>query len=336
MVLAGLYYLMSVLLATSGFGYLLTAFSLPFIIFGIVDVIKKKRNGLPAGRNLISVLLALLVFIAGSAMTPDTRDGNLQSGKTAESTTIAANGTTQGINEEASPITPEQSISAVPQGQSATREKAGVARVIDGDTFELENGKRVRLIGIDTPESVSPDQSKNTEFGKLASAFTKEKLEGKTVYLEKDVSETDQYGRLLRYAYLEDGTFYNEYLVKEGMANPSTYPPDVKYADVFVKAQQYAEANNKGLWALAGWNGANTVPTPTAGPGKNTGSGSNSGGSDTNADAGGHGLIKGNINSQGEKIYHVPGGAYYDKTNPEAWFKTEKEAQAAGYRRSKR
>lgn len=124
-----------------------------------------------------------------------------------------------------------------------------VVRVIDGDTFEIENGQKVRMIGIDTPESVHPDKEKNTEFGKIASAYTKQLLEGKKVKLEKDVSETDKYGRLLRYIYLEDGTFVNELLVKEGYAKVSTYPPDVMYADMFVEAERYARENNKGLWA---------------------------------------------------------------------------------------
>ena len=71
------------------------------------------------------------------------------------------------------------------------------------------------------------------------------------VRLEKDVSETDRYGRLLRYVYLEDSTFVNELLVKEGYAKASTYPPDVKHADLFVEAERYARQNNKGLWAYA-------------------------------------------------------------------------------------
>jgi micrococcal nuclease len=125
-----------------------------------------------------------------------------------------------------------------------------VTRVVDGDTIIVDGDKRVRLIGINTPESVHPDKAKNTEFGKMASAYTKSKLEGKMVRLEKDVSETDRYGRLLRYVYLPDGTFFNELLVKEGYAKLSTYPPDVKFTDIFVAAERYARENNKGLWAL--------------------------------------------------------------------------------------
>jgi len=124
-----------------------------------------------------------------------------------------------------------------------------VERVVDGDTFVLDTGEKVRMILINTPESVHPDETKNTEFGKIASEFTKNLLEGKEVILEKDVSETDRYGRLLRYVYLEDGTFVNELIVKEGYAQIATYPPDVKYKDIILAAEKYARENNKGLWA---------------------------------------------------------------------------------------
>jgi len=127
-----------------------------------------------------------------------------------------------------------------------------VVRIIDGDTFEIEGGQKVRMIGIDTPESVHPDKLKNTEFGEAASNYTKKLLEGKNVSLVKDVSETDKYGRLLRYVYLEDGTFVNELLVREGYAKVATYPPDVKYAEVFIAAERYARENSKGLWAYDG------------------------------------------------------------------------------------
>ena len=210
--------------------------------------------------------------------------------------------------------------------QSNNRQETKVIRVIDGDTIVIANGMHLRLIGIDTPESVHPDKSRNTEAGKTASAFTKAKIEGKTVYLEKDVSETDKYGRLLRYVYLKDGTFFNEFLVKEGMATPATFPPDVKYADIFIKAQQYAIANKKGLWVLGVFSTTKPVPmTNTMNKG-----------SKQYMDSKGRGLIKGNINSKGDKIYHLPGGENYDNTIAEEFFKTEEEAAAAGYRRSKK
>lgn len=124
-----------------------------------------------------------------------------------------------------------------------------VSRVIDGDTIELESGQKLRYIGIDTPETVHPTKEDGC-FGKEASDFNKQLVEGKEVRLEKDVSETDRYGRLLRYVYLDD-VFVNEYLVKEGYAVSSSYPPDVKYQEKFNEAERFARENNKGLWGGA-------------------------------------------------------------------------------------
>lgn len=125
-----------------------------------------------------------------------------------------------------------------------------VVRVVDGDTIVVKyNGvdEKVRLIGIDTPESVHADESKNTEEGVLVSDYTKKMLTGKKVGLEFDVSKRDKYGRLLAYVYL-DGEMYNKILLKEGYATVATYPPNVKYVDEFVKLQKEARENNKGLW----------------------------------------------------------------------------------------
>lgn len=122
-----------------------------------------------------------------------------------------------------------------------------VVKVIDGDTIALENGEVVRYIGIDTPETVHPSKPVQC-FGKEASEKNKELVEGKMVRLEKDVSERDKYNRLLRYVWIGD-IFVNDYLVREGYAYASTYPPDVKYADQFLKAQQEARERKKGLWA---------------------------------------------------------------------------------------
>ena len=132
----------------------------------------------------------------------------------------------------------------------ALRESVGVERVVDGDTLEVlwrGNLEKVRLIGVDTAESVHPDEQKNTEFGRLAAAYTKEALEGKTVELEFDVQQRDQYGRLLCYVYL-DGEMFNERLLEEGMAAVSTWPPNVKYVESFTQAQQRAKEAGAGMW----------------------------------------------------------------------------------------
>jgi micrococcal nuclease len=128
-----------------------------------------------------------------------------------------------------------------------------VSRVIDGDTIELENGKKVRYIGIDSPELHHPKKSVEC-FGKEAYEENKKLVEGKIVKLEKDVSETDRYGRLLRYVFLSyppstpEALFVNKYLVNEGYAYAATFPPDVMYSQYLLNAQQEARINNRGLW----------------------------------------------------------------------------------------
>jgi len=123
-----------------------------------------------------------------------------------------------------------------------------VTRVIDGDTVELENGQKVRYIGVNAPESVSP--TKGVEcFGKAASQYNADLVLDEYVRLEKDVSETDRYKRLLRYVYLEDGTFVNLKIAEDGYAFAATFPPDVWYSEVFKAAQAEARAAGRGLWS---------------------------------------------------------------------------------------
>lgn len=115
-----------------------------------------------------------------------------------------------------------------------------VLRVIDGDTFVVDfDGieEAVRLIGVDTPESVHPDSSKNTDAGFAASMFTTAMLTGRQVGLEFDVQQRDQYGRLLAYVYL-DGEMFNKKLLETGYANLATYPPNVKYSNDFAEIEK--------------------------------------------------------------------------------------------------
>jgi len=148
-------------------------------------------------------------------------------------------------SQKAAEITREATSSG--QKHEVASETAKVARVIDGDTIELADKQRVRYIGMDTPETVDPRKPVEC-FGKEASAENKRLVEGKTVRLEKDVSETDRYGRLLRYVYVDE-LFVNDSLVRQGFAHVSTFPPDVKYTDLFVQAEREARANNRGLWS---------------------------------------------------------------------------------------
>jgi micrococcal nuclease len=122
-------------------------------------------------------------------------------------------------------------------------------RVVDGDTIEVEiegESYKVRYIGIDTPELHHP--TKPVEYyAQEAYEKNRELVEGQTVFLEKDVSETDMYGRLLRYVYVGD-VFVNAYLVQHGYALVSTYPPDVKYQERFLELQREAREAGRGLW----------------------------------------------------------------------------------------
>ncbi len=134
---------------------------------------------------------------------------------------------------------------------AATSSAVLVTRVIDGDTIEIAGGQRVRYLGVDTPETKDPRKPVQC-FGKEASSENKNLVEGKRVILEKDISETDKYGRLLRYIYLplQDGRllFVNDYLIRQGFAKTLTIPPDVKFAEQFLEAQRQARENKKGLW----------------------------------------------------------------------------------------
>lgn len=122
-------------------------------------------------------------------------------------------------------------------------------RVVDGDTIVVEiNGKqeKVRLIGVDTPETVHPNKPVEY-FGKEASKFTKSMVEGKKVSIDYDWQRRDKYGRLLAYVYLEDGTFLNAEIIKQGYGFAYTKYP-FKYIDEFREYEKEARGNNKGLW----------------------------------------------------------------------------------------
>ena len=127
-----------------------------------------------------------------------------------------------------------------------------VTDIIDGDTIWVNvdgEHEKIRLLCIDTPESVHPDKSKNTEEGEYASDRVKNLLEGESVYLEYDASPEDKYGRMLAYVYLDDGeTMIERILLSEGLASIMTVQPNSKYADEFYKIQKKAREEGKGFW----------------------------------------------------------------------------------------
>lgn len=173
------------------------------------------------------------------------------------------------------------------QSQAIGLEEVLVSRVIDGDTVELSDGRKIRLVGVNTPESTT----RHEVYGKEASNYTTAQLEGKKVWLQKDVSNKDRYDRYLRLIWISvpsnvmneseiRSKMFNAQLVLNGYAEPSTYPPDVTYSDFFVKFAREARANGTGLWSY-GENGttkgdldkkSSSIPST---PKSNTSTGSN-------------------------------------------------------------
>lgn len=124
-----------------------------------------------------------------------------------------------------------------------TEGQVRVVRVIDGDTIEIAGGAHVRYIGIDTPETYPETEP----YGPEAKAENIALVEGKLVTLEKDVSDTDKYGRLLRYVYV-DGVFVNGELVRLGYAEAVSYPPDTRYQWQLEQLEKEARAARLGIW----------------------------------------------------------------------------------------
>ncbi len=153
---------------------------------------------------------------------------------------------------------------AIASPNSRDRETDTVTQIVDGDTLTIQhNGRneKIRLIGIDAPESSINNKTKKdaargngdidtiTKMGKEATRFVKKIVKpGDPVTIEFDKQSRDKYGRLLGYVYLSNGKMLNEEIVKAGYANLLTYPPNVKYQDRFLKAYREARENNRGLW----------------------------------------------------------------------------------------
>lgn len=246
-----------------------------------------------------------------------------------------------------------------------------VTRVVDGDTFHAtinNKDEKIRLILVDTPETVKPNTPVQA-WGPESSAYTKGVLKpGTKVNLELDVQERDPYGRILAYVYV-NGKMLNKTLLEKGLARVAVFPPNTRYVDEFRQIQEKAKQQKLGIWSIDGYVGekgfntssqsstnssqsnssqsVNSQSSTSNSTNNNSSSSPNTGSNnsttqpfqnnpadDVETNTSCKNKIKGNANS---KIYHVPGGAYYDKTVDNiVWFCTEQDAQNQGYRRSQR
>ncbi|KUG03311.1 nuclease(snase)domain [hydrocarbon metagenome] len=194
-----------------------------------------------------------------------------------------------------------------------------VTQVVDGDTIwvDLNNNssEKVRLIGVDTPETVHPTIGEEP-YGREASNYTKSRLTDQQIELELDVQDRDQYGRLLAYVWIGSELF-NETLVRQGYAQLSTYPPNVKYVDRFTAAQTVARNASLGLWGI-----------------EQTASGSDSSNNrldnKNNPPAGSYKYIG---SSRSDK-YHYLTCKYAETISPQnqVFFSSRADAESAGYR----
>ena len=235
-------------------------------------------------------------------------------------------------NEQQNNPSENSEIARASKGKTFT---AQVVKVIDGDTVKIKlpngNAETVRLLLIDTPETVHPTKDVQP-FGPEASQFSKHLMPANSkVEVELGIGERDKYGRLLAYFYV-DGKMVNKLLLEKGLARVAyVYAPNTKYLDELEATQKKAQKNEVGIWSIENYvtsRGFNEIETETekTNPKKLA----------TESKSCTNPTIKGNINSQGEKIYHIPSGQYYQITKPEELFCTENEAQAAGFRKSER
>lgn len=198
-----------------------------------------------------------------------------------------------------------------------------VIKVVDGDTIDIENKNRIRLLGVDTPE-------RGSCYYKEAKIFLKDLVENEDIRIEKDISGTDRYDRLLRYVYIpagdpqDDDVFVNELLLRQGFARTFAQAPDNRYRDLFASAQQEAKKENRGLWDACDYKNTDSQTlreNDTLPPNDRC-------------------IIKGNISEKGYgKNYFLEFCPNYNriKIDPrkgEQYFCTESEAQKAGFTRS--
>lgn len=207
------------------------------------------------GKTVVLSLIILLVYlIFGNLNSPDSSIRAIEKRINELASSVQVNPTLPIDNKLIEPTPDETATQAAVQGASTGRQTGQVVKVVDGDTIDVEIGgvrDKVRVIGIDTPESVDPRQPVEC-FGKEASDFAKRTLTGKIVQLESDPTQSnrDKYNRLLRFVFLNEGaTDYGKLAISEGYANEYTYDLPYKYQKDYKQVEQEAKNAKKGLWA---------------------------------------------------------------------------------------
>lgn len=280
---------------------------------------------------LLACMSIIMLTACGDSNTENTsQTDSTQNNLTVQETESENNETTQ--ENIAQKDTDENNVDV--QEKKGKTFLAKVVKVIDGDTVKIKlsngNEETVRLLLVDTPETVHPTKSVQP-FGPEASQFAKELMPANSeVEVELGISERDKYGRLLAYFYV-DGKMVNKLLLEKGLARVAyVYAPNTKYVDEFEAIQKKAQTKEVGIWSIENYvtsRGFNDTETKTK-PKPQTPVTENKACTEP--------TIKGNINSNGEKIYHIPSGQYYQITKAEEMFCTEKDAQKAGFRKSER
>lgn len=311
-------------------GYLIIGEFFPSLFSSIFKGKQYNKNH----RNML-VVISVFFFVLFGIFSSIEEDKAIQEKAETKNETVAINNQEKQLeNKDATEQKANEQITELQEEKNEeTAPLFKVVKVVDGDTLDIDmNGtiERIRLIGMDTPETVDPRKVVQC-FGKEASDKAKEILSEKRVSIEADNSqgERDSYKRLLRYVYLEDGTFFNKYMIAEGYAHEYTYQSiPYKYQEEFKEAEKQARETKKGLWSPSSCNG----DTNQAAISESTNSTAVLNTISTNTNNSNGSVVK----KSRTGICHAPGTTYYNKTQNYTPYNSLDECLKSGGRLPKR
>jgi micrococcal nuclease len=222
--------------------------------------VARPPEGLSFTRAVVGAIFAL-AMLASACGTDDSSPTGAPAAAPSPSTSSEATSTTTSPSTTAT-TAPRAHAAGLPPGLDGPYR---VVRVVDGDTVEVSKGETLRLIGMDTPETVDPREPVQC-FGREASARAHELLDGTSVYLEYDATQgvLDRYGRTLAYVWLADGRLFNRLMIAGGYAHEYTYDVPYRYQAEFQAAERSAREHDRGLWAPDTCAGDTTTPADGA------------------------------------------------------------------------